>query len=195
MNRREFTRTLGLGALVAAGLVPARAQAKADKKLVVVGDGGVGKTCLLIRYATRSFPGEYVPGVFDLYNADLKVDGRKLNVGLWDTAGQEDYDLLRPLSYPGTDVFLLCFDLARRASLDSVKVKWLPELARHAPGTPFLLVGCKADLRDAGGAAVTAKEAGELAKEIKAARYLECSAKVGQGVDEVFEQAVRRTLA
>jgi small GTP-binding protein len=195
MNRREFTRTLGLGALVAAGLVPVRAQHKVDKKLLVVGNNGVGKTCLLIRYTTRAFPGEYIPSVFDLYNADITVDGRELNVGLWDTAGQEDYDQLRPLSYPGTDVFLICFDLARRASFDSVKDKWVPELAKHAPGTPFLLVGCKADLRDTREATVTTEEAGELVKEIKAARYLECSAKTGQGLDEVFTQAVRRTLA
>ena len=116
-------------------------------KIVVVGDGGVGKSCLLISFSTDSFPSEYVPTVFDNYAPTYMLDGVPYTLGLWDTAGQEDYDRLRPLSYPQTDVFLLCFDIARRSSFLNVKEKWVPEIRHHMPETPILLVATKIDLR------------------------------------------------
>jgi len=175
-----------------------------DIKLMVVGDGSVGKTCLLISYTTNSFPGEYVPTVFDNYNANAIVEGNPVNLGLWDTAGSEEYDTLRPLSYPGTDVFLICFSLFSPESYESVTKKWYPEIIEHAPDTPIILVGTKLDLRSKPEAVqslkdnnqefISAKKGEELAKKISAKRYLECSALSQEGLAKVFEEAVKVIL-
>mmetsp|Transcript_23994 Transcript_23994/g.53319 ORF Transcript_23994/g.53319 Transcript_23994/m.53319 type:complete len:185 (+) Transcript_23994:197-751(+) len=166
-----------------------------DIKCVICGDGAVGKTCMLISYTTNSFPQDYVPTVFDNYSANVMVDSRQINIGLWDTAGQEDYDRLRPLSYPGTDVFLICFSLDAHTSFENIKNKWYPEIKHHSPGTPFILVGTKLDTRTEGKAEYVTKSMGEgLKDELKAFKYLECSARTQEGLKQVFDESIRCVL-
>ncbi|KAI8525583.1 hypothetical protein RHMOL_Rhmol13G0241800 [Rhododendron molle] len=151
-------------------------------KCVTVGDGAVGKTCMLISYTSNTFPTDYVPTVFDNFSANVAVDGSVVNLGLWDTAGQEDYNRLRPLSYRGADVFLLAFSL------------WIPELRHYAAAVPIVLVGTKLDLREdkqylrdhPNATPITTAQGEELEKMIGAVAYIECSSKTQQASTHPF---------
>ncbi|XP_048252803.1 ras-like GTP-binding protein RHO isoform X1 [Haliotis rufescens] len=172
------------------------------RKLVIVGDGACGKTCLFIVFSKDQFPEDYVPTVFDTYVADIVVDGKQVELALWDTAGQEDYDRLRPLSYPDTDVILMCFSIDSPDSLENIPEKWKQEV--KFPNVPIILVGNKKDLRNDDNTRrelskmkqepVKTEEGRAMAEKIGAFAYLECSAKTKEGVREVFETATRATL-
>ncbi|MFS7900081.1 putative small GTP-binding protein [Helianthus anomalus] len=93
--------------------------------------------------ALQSLDVDYVPTVFDNFSANVVVNGDTVNLGLWDTTGQEYYNILRPLSYRGANVFILAFSLISKASYENVSKKWIPELKHYAPGVPIVLVGMK----------------------------------------------------
>ncbi|CAO3637464.1 unnamed protein product [Cunninghamella blakesleeana] len=119
------------------------------KKLVVVGDGHCGKTSLLVVYQRGEFPERYVPTVFENYIANVQLEnGRTVELALWDTAGQEEYDRLRPLSYPETNVILICFAIDQPTSFANVQDRWLPEVTHFCENVPKLLIGTKSDLRE-----------------------------------------------
>ncbi|KAJ6237345.1 hypothetical protein M0813_26903 [Anaeramoeba flamelloides] len=170
---------------------------KREIKLVVVGDGAVGKTCTLMSYSKNEFPKEYVPTVFDNYSTNVSVNGQTVLLSLWDTAGQEDYDRLRPLSYPGSDVFLLMFSVVQPTSMENIKTKWLVEVKHHCPRAPIIIVGSKIDLRQDteylkknGITPITTEQGVQFASEIGAVGYQELSALTQENLKGAFDEAI-----
>jgi len=165
-------------------------------KLVVVGDGAIGKTCLLVVYAKGTFPEQYIPTVFENYTKGVNhPEHGDVSLALWDTAGQEEFDQLRPLSYPGSDIVFICFSLVDEESLLNTRDKWLPEVQDHLSDVVIFLVGLKADLRDEMPDNAVATERGEaLVSELGANQYWEVSAKAHTNVDEIFNAAIDAVL-
>ena len=162
-----------------------------------------------------------VPTVFENYVTDCRVDGRSVQLALWDTAGQEDYERLRPLAYAKAHVILIGFSVDTPDSLDNIKHKvcrkgnifsdpclilsqWIEEANERCPGVPVIIVGLKKDLREDPLAQeemrkkslhfTTENQGHQASKEMGARRYLECSSLTGEGVDDVFEAATRAAL-
>ena len=102
-------------------------------KCVAVGDAAVEKKELLMSYTTNKYPQECAPQAFDNYAVTVMTHGKPYTLGLFDTSGQEDYDRLRPLSYPQTDVFLVCFSIVAPASFENVKEKVINHTHTHTP--------------------------------------------------------------
>uniref|UniRef100_A0A8D8M0G1 Ras-related protein Rac1 n=1 Tax=Cacopsylla melanoneura TaxID=428564 RepID=A0A8D8M0G1_9HEMI len=125
-------------------------------------------------------------------------------MGLWDTAGQEEYDRIRPLSYPQSDLILICFSVVDPNSFKNVRNKWYPEVSHFCPDVPFILVGTKIDLREdqeeidkllkKKQSPVLYTEGVSMAKEIGAVKYMECSALSQRGLKTIFDEAIRTVL-
>jgi cell division control protein 42 len=131
-------------------------------------------------------------------NADSSLLNFLPGVHFYALIGQEDYDRLRPLSYPQTDVFLVCFSVTSPASFENVKEKWFPEVHHHCPGVPCLIVGTQVDLRDDAQVIeklarqkqrpVTSEQGERLARELGAVKFVECSALTQKGLKNVFDE-------
>ncbi|XP_047657145.1 rho-related GTP-binding protein RhoN [Tachysurus fulvidraco] len=156
-------------------------------KIVVVGDTQCGKTALLHVFAKDSYPESYVPTVFENYTASFEIDKHRIELNMWDTSGSSYYDNVRPLAYPDSDAVLICFDISRPETLDSVTKKWQTEAQEYCPNAKLVLVGCKLDMRtDVSTLRELSKqrlipithEQGSLrARDLGAVAYAECSSR------------------
>ncbi|KAF2159529.1 hypothetical protein M409DRAFT_30004 [Zasmidium cellare ATCC 36951] len=174
------------------------------RKVVIVGDGASGKSCLLHVFVTGSYPPCYVPTVFENYVADIELDGKMVQLALWDTCGLEDFDRLRPLSYPDAHAIIILFGIDSPDSLDNVQEKWISEVLHFNPGVPYFLVGNKKDLRHdqktiewlkkTYQSPVTHEQGEDVRKKIGANKYLECSAVTTEGIQELFVCVTRAAL-
>lgn len=180
-------------------------------------DGAIGKTSLLISFAKGECPRDHVPTgkiyytiykciVFENYTFSVRLDnGEIVNLNLWDTAGQEDYDSVRSLSYSNVNIFLVAFSLVSSTSLENIQNKWVSEIKNYSPDAIRVLVGTKKDLRDdedqvmqiraRGLDNIVETEEGErVCKELKLNSYYECSALTQEGLNELFEAAIKEAL-
>ncbi|KAM4715979.1 ras-related C3 botulinum toxin substrate 1-like [Anableps anableps] len=172
-------------------------------KCVPLGDGAVGKSTMILTY-TEGFPKEWTPSVFEKHNVSVMVDGSQVTLQLWDHTGLAEYDELRRLSFPQTDVFLLCFSLVHPSTFESVRRKWIEEVRNHCPAVPVILVGTMLDRRDDKDrreelkkehlSPITYDQGLAMAEEIGAVKYLECSALSEHGLQAVFEEAAKVVL-
>ncbi|CAM4818190.1 unnamed protein product [Rotaria magnacalcarata] len=147
---------------------------------------------------------QHSPTVFETYVTDVQVDGTTVTLTLYDTAGQEDYDRLRHLTYPETDIALVCFSVDSPESARNVIQTWIIEVRYYCGQCPLILVACKKDLRTNPEIIAQLKELDEIpvsnavgkriAAEIKADAYIECSAKTREGVQDLFIQAARLSV-
>lgn len=162
-------------------------------KCVLVGDGAVGKTCLFAVWINKKFPEGYVPTVMDNYAVMIEVKKQPVHLEVWDTAGQEDFQQIRQLSYPNTDVFVICYSTNSIGSFKNVWDFWLKEIQEMQ--TPFILCGTKSDLCDEDSPGhVPESLALEFAKTNKAWNSIRCSAKNGTGdhaVTKVFHNVIK----
>ncbi|ELU01148.1 hypothetical protein CAPTEDRAFT_94321, partial [Capitella teleta] len=169
-------------------------------KCVLVGDGAIGKTSLIVSYTTNGYPLEYVPTAYDNYAVVVTVDNKPIRLQLCDTAGQDDFDSLRPLCYPGTDVFLVCFSVVNPTSFQNVLDKWIPEIRKHSPKVPVILVGTQSDLRgdvkilveldQYEERPVTEEQAIARTRSLGAVSYVECSALTQKNLKDVFDTCI-----
>ncbi|CAL1601431.1 unnamed protein product [Knipowitschia caucasica] len=171
--------------------------AEMSVKCVLVGDSAVGKSALLVRFTSETFPECYRPTVFENTGVEVHMDGLQIHLGLWDTAGSDHFRHIRPRSYAQADVVLLCYSVANPGSLASVERRWIAEIREHLPKVPVLVVATQTDLREVGvhrGNCIMPSEGKQVAHEIHAKGYLECSSLSNRGVQQVFECAVRTAV-
>ncbi|KAF1395210.1 hypothetical protein PFLUV_G00009180 [Perca fluviatilis] len=166
-------------------------------KCVLVGDSAVGKTALLVRFTSETFPDTYKPTVFENTGVEVYMDGVQISLGLWDTAGNDNFRQIRPRSYQQADIVLVCYSVANPNSLASIQHKWMAEIRENLPKVPVLVVATQTDLREMGvhrASCISAVEGRRVAHEVRAKGYLECSSLSNRGVQQVFEHAVRTAV-
>ncbi|CAK6975681.1 rho-related GTP-binding protein RhoU-like [Scomber scombrus] len=171
---------------------------------VLVGDGAVGKTSLIVSYTTNGYPTEYVPTAFDNFTVMVVVDEKPVRLQLCDMAGQDELEHIRPLCYKNADVFLLCYSVVRPCSFRNLINRWVPEIRQHCPGAPLIVVGTQLDLREDVQVLihlaqnqerpVGTEEGQQLAQELGAVSFAECSALTQKNLKDTFDSAILASI-
>ncbi|KAM6972619.1 rho-related GTP-binding protein RhoH [Aplochiton taeniatus] len=173
------------------------AEGRTSVKCVLVGDCGVGKTALLVRFTSETYPDRYVPTVYENAGVEVYMDGVPISLGLWDTSGNDVFKSVRSMSYQQADVVLLCYSVANPTSLANVRQKWMGDVRHNLPRVPVLVVATQTDQREMGSHrenCTSSTDGRRVAQEVRAKGYVECSSLSNRGVQQVFEFAVRTAV-
>jgi Ras-related protein Rab-8A len=158
--------------------------AKYTLKMLLVGDSGVGKSCLLLRFSDGTFTHSFMPTIgIDFKVRTVNIEGKEIKLQLWDTAGQERFRTITAAYYRGGHGVVLVYDVTDQNSFNHIKI-WMKGIEQHASqGVNKILVGNKADMDDK---RVVSTEQGQELAEKYGIRFYETSAKTGQNVEDMF---------
>jgi len=160
-------------------------QKRTTYKIVMLGDGAVGKTSLIKQYITHTFSENYLATIgIQMSVKEYRIQNETIKVMFWDIAGQQAFSRVHPLYFQGADAAILVYDITRRTTFENVDF-WYKRLMTYAPNAILILCGNKIDL--ANKRVVTRLEGQYKAKDFKMRYFVETSAKTGEGVDELFE--------
>ncbi|KAI0834734.1 P-loop containing nucleoside triphosphate hydrolase protein [Hypoxylon sp. FL0890] len=174
-------------------------------RFIFVGDTGCGKSNLLLRFYLGTFNPDHVKTQYEMFNKTIEVDNKEVDLELWDTSGDIALNQLGLLSYLEWDTVFLCYGMDDINLFKATQSMWVDQIRKYCRDAPVYLVGLKKDTRSGTGLSAPLRpdirarlcsienEYGDIL--MRAIKYSECSAKTGDGVDRVFQEAVRTVLA
>ncbi|CAN6209752.1 unnamed protein product, partial [Urochloa humidicola] len=171
---------------------PARARADYDYliKLLLIGDSGVGKSCLLLRFSDGSFTTSFITTIgIDFKIRTIELDGKRIKLQIWDTAGQERFRTITTAYYRGAMGILLVYDVTDESSFNNIR-NWIRNIEQHASdNVNKILIGNKADMDESKRAVPTSK--GQALADEYGIKFFETSAKTNLNVEQVFFSIAR----
>jgi len=161
-------------------------------KLLLIGDSGVGKTCLLFRFSDDAFNTTFISTIgIDFKIKTVEVDGKKIKLQIWDTAGQERFHTITTSYYRGAMGIMLVYDITQEKTFDNI-AKWLRNIDEHASeGVERMILGNKCDMEDK---RMVNKEKGEGIAREHGIKFYETSAKDNICVEEAFMKLTQDIL-
>ncbi|KAI8978976.1 GTP-binding protein ypt2 [Pilobolus umbonatus] len=158
-------------------------------KLLLIGDSGVGKSCLLLRFSEDSFTPSFITTIgIDFKIRTIELDGKRIKLQIWDTAGQERFRTITTAYYRGAMGILLVYDTTDERSFNNVR-NWFANIEQHASeGVNKILIGNKCDME---GKRVISTEQGKALADELGIRFIETSAKANVGVEDAFFDLAR----